>query len=87
MSSAYIPAAAKIPACLIPPPSAFRNRLALFIKFCFPAIREPEGQDNPFDKQKDTLSDSETSFSTDILSFTDALNMRAPSICNLILNG
>ena len=46
---------------------------------------DPAGADRPFDKQQDMLSALDTNLSTGTPRETEALNIRAPSKCNLIL--
>ena len=75
---------ARIPTCLIPPPIALRHRRALSISALLPTKTEPTGQDNPLDKQNDTVSAPAINCSTGVSSATEALNMRAPSTWVLI---
>ena len=51
-----LPAAAKMPACLIPPPRIFRQRLAFCMFGLDPQRTEPTGAPSPFDKQTDRVS-------------------------------
>ncbi|CRZ42908.1 Uncharacterised protein [Vibrio cholerae] len=48
--SANFPAAAKMPAWRIPPPTIFRQRLALAIKSLEPSSNEPTGAAKPLDR-------------------------------------
>ena len=57
-SKAIIPAAAKIPDCLSPPPRALRLNLAFSINSFLPHSNEPDGADKPLERQKDTESTS-----------------------------
>ena len=50
-----------------------------------PQIKEPIGQAKPFDRQKVTESTFSINCFNEMLRATVALNILAPSICNLIL--
>ena len=77
--SAIIPAAARKPACLRPPPISFLFFLALDIKSLLPAKIEPTGAHNPFDKQNITESQYLVTSFTSTPRDVDALNILAPS--------
>ena len=76
---AIIPAAAKIPDCLIPPPKALRLNLAFSINSFLPQSNEPDGADKPLERQKDTESTSLVSSATLLFNAVAALNILAPS--------
>ena len=78
-SIAIIPAAAKIPTCLIPPPKLFLKNLACFINSLLPARIEPTGAHNPFERQNITESKCFVISLTSIFKAVEALNTLAPS--------
>mmetsp|Transcript_18715 Transcript_18715/g.33970 ORF Transcript_18715/g.33970 Transcript_18715/m.33970 type:complete len:236 (-) Transcript_18715:564-1271(-) len=78
-SNAYMPAAARKPACLIPPPNAFLNLLALLIKGRLPRRIEPTGQPRPFERQMETESKIRPRIDGSKPAANAALKMRAPS--------
>ena len=59
--NAYNPAAASIPACLIPPPKIFLQRCASAMVSESPTSKEPTGAPKPFERQ--ILSDPEEGLS------------------------
>ena len=78
------PAAARIPACRIPPPNCLRIFRDLAMNSADPHKTEPTGAHNPFDKQNMTESADSANFTAVVLKAIAALKIRAPSTCNFI---
>ena len=76
------PAAARIPAWRIPPPTNLRPRRARPITSCPPTSTEPTGQPRPFDRQNVTVSAGPDRSVARTPWATTAFQNRAPSTCS-----
>jgi len=70
-----------IPACRIPPPHIFRNRLARWMTARLPASALPTGAPRPFENATLTVSNGAASSLTESPLAALAFQMRAPSRC------
>ena len=84
VSSATTPAAARMPACRMPPPNIFRARRARSMKARVPTTTDPTGAPSPLDRQKVTESAWAANSRTGAPVAMLALKIRAPSRCTAI---
>src|ERR1035437_3195927 len=80
-SSAMSPAAARMPACRMPPPSALRYMRERSINSALPTSSDPTGAPSPLERQNMTVSALAVSCATGMPRATEALKTRAPSRC------
>ena len=81
VSSATSPAAASTPACRRPPPAILRIRRARATNSRLPVTTDPTGAESPLERQNVTESATDASSDGGTPSATEALKIRAPSMC------